>query len=86
MDGLDYWRLCDQLSVVQAAMLVVGSDPSSDAMHVEGWSPDKRPPGYEAAKTAIANALRRGQIDGEWIAIPSLSSLAQPNCLAGTSQ
>ena len=29
MDVFDYWRLCDQLSVVQAALLIVGEDPST---------------------------------------------------------
>ena len=24
MEAMDYWRLCDQLTVVQAALLVVG--------------------------------------------------------------
>jgi hypothetical protein len=28
MDALDYWRLCDYLSVVQIALLIVGEDPS----------------------------------------------------------
>jgi hypothetical protein len=60
MQGLDYWRLCDELSVVQAALLIAGCDPSSDGEYVEGWAHEMRPMGYEAAKTAISNALRRG--------------------------
>ena len=28
MDPLDYWRLCNELSVIQAALLIVGVDPS----------------------------------------------------------
>jgi|SRR5215471_19795087 len=64
MDGFDYWRLCDELTVVQAALLIAGCDPSSDANFVEGWNAEQRPIGYEAAKTAISNALRRGAITG----------------------
>lgn len=67
MESLDYWRLCDHLNIIQAALLVVGYDPSSDANYVEGWAPEKRPPGYEAAKTAISNALMRGTIEGDWV-------------------
>jgi hypothetical protein len=67
MEGWDWWRLCDELSVIQAALLIAGRDPSSDANYVEGWPPEKRPPGYEAAKTAIANALRSGAITGQLI-------------------
>ena len=67
MEGLDYWRLCDELSVIQAALLIAGCDPSSDADYIESWPPEKRPPGYEAAKTAISNALRREAITGRLI-------------------
>jgi hypothetical protein len=69
MDGFDYWRLCDELTVVQAALLIAGCDPSSDASYVEGWTPDQRPIGYEAAKTAISNALRRGAVTGQILPI-----------------
>jgi hypothetical protein len=64
MERLDYWRLCDELSVIQAALLIAGCDPSPDADYVEGLDPEKRPVGYEAAKTAISNALRRSAIVG----------------------
>ena len=69
MESLDYWRLCDELSVIQAALLIAGCDPSSDASYIEGWDAEKRPLGYEAAKTAISNALRRGAITGQLIKI-----------------
>jgi hypothetical protein len=69
MEDLDYWRLCDELSIVQAALLIAGRAPSSDAAYIEGWEAEKRPLGYEAAKTAISNALRRGAISGKVIPI-----------------
>jgi hypothetical protein len=65
MEDLDYWRLCDELSIVQAALLIAGHDPSVDADYIEGLKPDKKPVRYEAAKTAISNALRRGTITGK---------------------
>ncbi|MGA9883269.1 MAG: hypothetical protein WBQ34_06100, partial [Candidatus Acidiferrales bacterium] len=65
MEGLDYWRLCDELTIIQAALLTVGNDPSSDQVYVETWEPEKRPNGYEAAKAAITNALRRNVIKGK---------------------
>lgn len=65
MEDLDYWRLCDELSVIQAALLTVGVDPSSaEGSNCENWKPEERPKGYEAAKTAIANALRKGTVTG----------------------
>lgn len=64
MDSLDYWRLCEELTVVQAAYLIAGLDPSDGASYVENWDPHKRPPGYEATKTAVSGALLHGTLDG----------------------
>ena len=58
MDDLDYWRLCDELNVVQAALLIVGEDPST-AEYTETTTVENRPKGYEAAKTAITHAVRK---------------------------
>lgn len=68
MDDLDYWRLCEELSVIQAALLAVGIDPSSETgSKCEILLPHERPNGYEAAKTAIASGLRSGKIEGRMI-------------------
>jgi hypothetical protein len=65
MDSMDYWRLCDELNVMQAALLITGIDPSGeDGCYCESWDLHKRPRGYEAAKSAISNALRKGKING----------------------
>ncbi len=64
MEDLDYWRIAEEMSIVQAALLVAECDPSVSAGYVEGWDLEKRPAGYEAAKTAIFNAFRRGTIKG----------------------
>ena len=61
----DLWRLCDQLNIIQAALLVAGHDPSSTQEFVEGWDADKRPTGYEAAKAAISRALVSQSIKGQ---------------------
>jgi hypothetical protein len=62
MDALDYWRLCDEVSVIDAALLIVGEDPSSIRQNVENWGPEQRPMGYDAAKTALANAILGGRL------------------------
>jgi hypothetical protein len=67
MKSLQDWRLCDELSIVQASLLFVDCDPSDASGYAENWEPHQRPPGYEAAKTAITNALRRGAIEGRRI-------------------
>ena len=66
IESMDYWRLCDEISVMQAALLIVSEDPSKND-YVENWDMAKRPIGYEAAKTAIQNALRKGTIQGKII-------------------
>ena len=63
MDPFDFWRLCDELTVVQAALLVAGIDPSSE----EGVGCDDRPVqeqprGYAAAKAAMTHAARSGSL------------------------
>jgi hypothetical protein len=63
--GLEYWRICDELTIVQAGLLIAGRDPSVDGEYIESWEPAKWPLGYAAAKTAISNALRRKKITGE---------------------
>lgn len=62
-DDLDYWRLCDELSIWEAALLVAGHSPG-EFPYVEKRQPHERPKGYEGAKSAITNALRGGRIKG----------------------
>lgn len=68
MDSMDYWRLCDELSVKQAALLIAGCDPS-EYEFVEDWKLEQRPVGYDAAKHALFRALKRGRIDGDLVPI-----------------
>jgi hypothetical protein len=67
MDPLDYWRLSDVLSVVQAALLIVGQDPAEMQADVDRNLPRDRPIGYDAAKTALVNAIKRKHLHAEII-------------------
>lgn len=53
------------MSVVQAALLLLGHDPSPYEAGVENWANKKQPRGYNAAKTAILGAVKNKLIDGE---------------------
>lgn len=66
-NGFDYWRLCDELSIVQTALLIAGLDPSGENGYAENWELHVRPIGYEAAKAGVSNALRNGVIKGKLI-------------------
>jgi hypothetical protein len=70
MENLEYWKLCDQLTVMQAALLMVGVDPSSEVgMCCERRDSDERLGGYDAAKTAIATGLRAKAIKGRLLTV-----------------
>lgn len=69
-DDLDFWRLCDELTIKEAALLVAGVSPAKNAL-VEGWEVHQRPRGYEAARSAILNGVRGSRIKGE--VVPEMS-------------
>ena len=68
MDNLDYWRLCEELSIYQAAHLLIGMAPGEvEAMAAQ--CADLTPRSYmrysteiEGALTAIKRAVKRGYI------------------------
>jgi hypothetical protein len=57
MENLDYWRLCDELSVIQSALLIVGVDPASFQDSIVSSSSNDRPNGYDAAIAALTHAI-----------------------------
>ncbi len=62
MEGLDYWRLCDELSVIQAALLIIDVDPAGTQEYVADWTADKRPMGYDASLAALTHAILAGRL------------------------
>jgi hypothetical protein len=76
MDPLDYWRLCDELSVVQAALLIVGEDPSGTQDYIDQQQAENRPEGYTAAKAALVNAIRGKRLRAN---IVEYEDLAEPS-------
>jgi hypothetical protein len=77
MDSLDYWRLCDELSVVQAAVLIVGEDPSAFQEWIEGAH--TRPEGYDAAKAALVHAIRGNRLPARIVERQDKSSFGEPD-------
>ena len=57
MDNFDYWRLCDVLTVHQAAYLI-SSEPGTDPRMPAG----QEPPGYQAVKAALVNSVNAGRL------------------------
>lgn len=66
----DYWRLPEELTVKQVALLIVGIDPASEiGANCEAWKPEERPRGYDAAKQGISSGLIKGSISGRHIPV-----------------
>lgn len=62
--NLNLWRLCDELSVIQAALLISDCDPSGEVgAHCDGWALHQQPPGYGAAKAALCHAINGGRLE-----------------------
>lgn len=57
MDGLDYWRLCDEIDVHHAALLIIGLDPSGESQYCDDWKVHEQPMHYHACMTALKNAI-----------------------------
>src|ERR1019366_7396775 len=62
MEGLDYWRLCDEVSITQAALLIVGVDPATCQDYIANCSAEKRPIGYDASLAALTHAILAGRL------------------------
>lgn len=62
MDQLDYWRLCADFTVVQAALIVCGIPPEDMQWNVERTTESQCPAGYVAIRTALSNGLNSGRI------------------------
>jgi hypothetical protein len=66
MEISEYWRLSDELGIIDASLLVIGCDPELHR-HIESDSNPDKPAGYEASKKAIIFALMRGKIKGNHV-------------------
>lgn len=59
------WKLALQVSVVEAALLLIDIEPQGVSSAIENWSDDNKPNGYLAAREAIVSGLRHKTIDGD---------------------
>lgn len=62
MEPLDFWRLCDEFSVMQAALLIVGENPAEKQENVLRLSAHARPMGFDAAFAALRHAIQAGRL------------------------
>ncbi|NLE23728.1 MAG: hypothetical protein GX625_00050 [Clostridiaceae bacterium] len=62
MEAMEYWKLCDSFTVVQAALLIVGENPAISQGYVLTNQPMDRPDGFDAAFAALTNAINQGKL------------------------
>ena len=73
MEALDYWKLCDRVTLFQAIVLIAGCDPGShtsgntEKSHWNNETPFPEPSGYGAVRTALLVAAKNSWIDVEII-------------------
>lgn len=66
MESLDYWRLCNELTVVQAALLIIGEDPAEGSEeYVLEWEFHNRPKGFNAVFAALKSAVNSQIIEAK---------------------
>ena len=58
------WLLAREVSLTEAALLVIGVEPQGISDYVEKWEANNRPAGYLAAREAIVSAIRCGDVAG----------------------
>ena len=57
MKAIDYWRLADELTVIQGALLICGYDPS-ELQNDMGYGAKQKPVGFVAVKHALGSAVK----------------------------
>lgn len=60
------WRLAEELTITQCALLLLGLDPQ-EHQYVENWEHHQKPAGYLAARDALLAALRRKSVTGHCV-------------------
>ena len=63
---MDYWRLCDELSVMQAVLLFFDCNPDNFPSYIPYFSSDL-PQNASALLTAINNAIAGGRLNSTYV-------------------
>jgi hypothetical protein len=61
MTTINFWKLCTEYSVYQAALLIAGHDPQ-DYDHLSDSDVNRKATNYAAVRTALCNAIEGGSL------------------------
>lgn len=67
MERLEYWKLCDEYSIMHAALIFSGYFPQDVESNMDSFN-EKNFPGYVATRTALCGAIRAGKISPVYFA------------------
>ena len=62
MNGIDFWRLADELTLIQASLLICGYDPTELQNKVR-YERESKPEGFVAILHALSSATKGGLLD-----------------------
>lgn len=62
MEAIDYWKFASDLTVVQAALLILGQDPAEYQEYIDEWAPSSKPKGYEAILSSLQNDIKQKRL------------------------
>ena len=74
----EWWKLAHTVNVVDATLLALGHEPIREFGEVKQPREGKQPKGYLALKTAILNAISRGDLSGQLIEWDDTISFGYP--------
>lgn len=60
-----FWRLAEKLSIIEAALLLIGIEPQGISGNIEKWTDDRKPEDYMAAREAIRAAIETKLVEGQ---------------------
>jgi hypothetical protein len=66
LNAPELWRMAEELSVTQCALLLCGLNPQ-EYQFVDNWEHDAAPSGFIAARDSLRGALRNGSLKGRII-------------------
>lgn len=74
MNKIDLWHLCDELSVPEASLLILGLDPADMKNDPERLA--NPPQGYQAISTAIKNSIQSKRLNAKVCFYENMNGLA----------
>lgn len=63
----DLWLILSEVSVMEAALLIIGIEPQGVTQGLENMPDLSLPRGYLAARGAVVSAIQKGEIPGELV-------------------